>query len=138
MREAGFSGAGALVVVARILVQERGKDRVSQEVTGASIGKLCRKSFGVSRGALPIPGIGVCRLLDAGTEADAKHGDRIECAPYSEAKFLFRSERSGVNNVACIEVRDDAHQPLLLRSPYLLRSDELRWMDRDFHVCRRN
>ena len=70
MHQAGLKRAGALVVVARILVKERGKHRVSQEVTGASIDKLCSKTFAVSRGTLPVPGIGIIRLLEAGSEAD--------------------------------------------------------------------
>ena len=89
---------------------------MSQEVTAASIGKLCSKTFAVSRGTLPVPGIGVCGLLDAGTESDAEHGNRIECAADCEQEFLFRSERGGVKNVACIEVWDDADQTLLLCS----------------------
>ena len=67
MHEAGLKGAGALVVVARILVKERGEDRMSQEVTAASVDKPCRITFAVSRGTLPVTGIGVRRLLDAGS-----------------------------------------------------------------------
>jgi hypothetical protein len=61
MRDAGLNGAGALVVVVRILVQERREDCMSQEVAAASIDKLCGKAFAVSRGALSVPGIRVVR-----------------------------------------------------------------------------
>jgi hypothetical protein len=50
--------------------------------------------FAVSRGTLPVFGIGVIRLLDAGSEADADHGNRIERAPCSEREFLFPCERA--------------------------------------------
>ena len=55
MRDAGLNGAGALIVVARILVNERREDGMSQEVTAASVDKLCGKTFAVSRGTLPYP-----------------------------------------------------------------------------------
>ena len=84
MRKAGLNGAGALVVVARILVKERGEDRMSQEVTAAPVDKLCRKTFAVSRDTLPVSGIGVSRLLDACSEANADHRNRIERATCSE------------------------------------------------------
>jgi hypothetical protein len=71
MHEAGLNGARTLVVVARILVQERGEHRMSQEVTAASIDKFSSKTLAVSRGALPVPGIGVPRLLKAGSEANS-------------------------------------------------------------------
>ena len=112
MHEAGLDRAGALVEVARILVKERGEHRTSEEITGAPVDKLCGKTFAVSSGPLPIPGIGVIRLLDAGSEGNADQGNRIECAPCSEREFLLRSERGGVINVACIEVWDDADQTL--------------------------
>ena len=57
MYEPRPNGAGALVVVARILVKESGEDRMSQEVTAASVDKLCRKTFAVSCGTLPVPGL---------------------------------------------------------------------------------
>ena len=57
MYEPRLNGAGALVVVARILVKESGEDRMSQEVTAASVDKLCRKTFAVSCGTLPVPGL---------------------------------------------------------------------------------
>ena len=71
MHKAGLKGSGALVVVARILVKDRGEHRMSQEVTAASVDKLCSVTFAVARGTLSISGIGVIRLLDASSEADA-------------------------------------------------------------------
>src|SRR5579864_7645769 len=106
---AGLYRTGALVVVAWILVQERGEDRVSQEVAAASVRKFCSTSLAVSRGALPVPGKRVRSLLDAGAETDADHGDRIESAPGGEQEFLLRSERRRVIRVAGIEVGDEAH-----------------------------
>lgn len=78
MKHAGFNGAGTLVEVARILVEERGEDRMAEEVTGASIAKLCGKTFAIARGTFTVAGIGVIRLLDAGSEAHADQGNRIE------------------------------------------------------------
>jgi hypothetical protein len=75
-------------------VKQRGEDRMSQKVTVASVDELCRITFAVSRGTLPVFGIGVIRLLDAGSEADADHGNRIERAPCSEREFLFPCERA--------------------------------------------
>jgi hypothetical protein len=49
MHNAGLDGPRALVVVAGILVKKSGKDRVSQEVTAASVSELCSKTFAVSR-----------------------------------------------------------------------------------------
>ncbi len=67
-------------------------------------------------------------------EADADHGNRVECAPCSEPEFLFRSKRGGVINVARIEVWDDAHQTLLLCSSYLLGGDQFGGSDRHLDV----
>ena len=83
MHEARLKGAGALVVVARILAKERGEERIRQEVTDASVSKRCRITFAISRGTLPVPGIGVRRLLDGGTEADADVDNGIESASCS-------------------------------------------------------
>src|SRR5580658_1528806 len=110
---------------------------MSQEVTAASVGKLCGVTFAISRGTLPVPGVVVLRLLDAGTEAYADEGNWIETVPCSEREFLFPSERGGVINVACIEVRDDADQALLLFSPYLPSGDQLGGTDCHLHACRR-
>jgi hypothetical protein len=65
---------------------------MTEEITGASVDKLRCITFAVSHRALPVPGIGVIRLLDAGSESDADQGNRIECAPCSEREFLLRSE----------------------------------------------
>jgi hypothetical protein len=55
MEHAGLNGAGALIDVAWILAEERGEDRMAQEVTGASIAKLCGKTFAVARSTWPSP-----------------------------------------------------------------------------------
>src|SRR5258707_15238787 len=138
MPEARLKGAGALVVVARILVKEHGEERIRQEVTDASVGKRCGITFAISRGTLPVLGIGVRRLLDARTDADADVDNGIESAPCSQREFLFPIERGGIINVACKEVWDDADQTLLLFSPYLLSDDQVGGTDRHLHVCRRN
>src|SRR5260370_38443719 len=138
MHQAGIKRAGALVVVARILVKERGEHRVSEEVTGASVDKLCRKTFAVSRGTLPVPGIGIIRLLEAGSESDSNHRNRIECAACSEREFLFPGECRSIINVARIEIWEDADQALLLCGPYLLRGDQVGGTDHHFHAGRRN
>jgi hypothetical protein len=83
MHEARFKGAGALVVVARILAKERGEERICQEVTDASVGKRCSITLAISRSTLPVPGIGVGRLFDPGTDADADVDNGIESAPCS-------------------------------------------------------
>jgi hypothetical protein len=111
---------------------------MSEEITGASVDKLRRITFAVSCGTLPVPSIGVIRLLEAGREGDADQGNRIESASCSEREFLLRSERGGVINVACIEVWDDADQTLLLLSFYLLSGDQIGGTDRHHRVCRRN
>ena len=77
MHKAGLNRAGALIVIARILMEERGEHRMSQEVTAASVDKLCSKTFAVSRGTLPVPGVGVIRLRDAGSDADADQRNRL-------------------------------------------------------------
>src|SRR4029077_11111648 len=123
MHEARLDGAGALVVVARILVKECGEGGVRQEVAGASVEKRCSITFAISRSTLPVPGKGVLRLFDGGTEADADVDNGIESAACSQREFLFPIERGGVMNVACIEVWDDADQTLLLFSPDLLSGD---------------
>ena len=138
MHNAGFNGTGTLVVVARILVKERGEDGMSQQVTAASVDKPCSKTFAISCGTLPVPSIGIRRLLDAGTEADADEDNGIERAACSEREFLFPSEWGGVINVACIEVWDYADQTLLLFRSYLLRGDQLGGTDRHLHVCARD
>ena len=94
-------------------MKQGGENRMSQKVTAAPVDKLCSITFAVPRGTLPIPSIGIRRLLHAGTEADSDQGNRIECASCSEGEFLSRSERGGVMNVARIEVWDDADQTLL-------------------------
>src|SRR5882762_3792207 len=138
MHEAGLKGAGTLVVVARILVKERGEDGVRQEVTGASVEKRCSIPFAISRSTLPVPGIGVRRLFDGGTQADADVDNGIESAPCSQREFLFPIERGGITNVAGIEVWDNADQTLLLFSPDLLGRDQIGGANGHLHVCRRN
>jgi hypothetical protein len=49
---------------------------------------------------LPVPGIGVRRLLHAGSDADSDQRNRIECTSCGEGEFLLRSERGDVMNVA--------------------------------------
>src|SRR5260370_42276572 len=83
MQEARLKGAGALVVVAGILAKERGEERIRQEVAAAPVDKRCRITLAISRSTLPEPGIGVGRLFDAGTEADAEVDNGIESAPCS-------------------------------------------------------
>ena len=39
------------------------------------------------RGALAVSGIGVIRLLDAGSEADADHGNGVKCTSCSERRI---------------------------------------------------
>ena len=114
MHNSRLDGPRALVVVAGILVKKSGKDRVSQEVTAASVGELCSKTFAVSRGALSVSGVSVRPLLDASSYADAKHGNRIEGAPGSEREFLFRGKWRSVMNVAGVEVWEETDQTLLL------------------------
>ncbi|HEY6263577.1 MAG TPA: hypothetical protein VIW93_02135 [Candidatus Acidoferrum sp.] len=115
-------------------MKERREYRISQEVAAASVGELCSKTFAVSRGTLPVPGIGVIRLLDAGSEAGAENGNWIECAPCSERKFLFPSEWGGVINVACIEVWDEADKTLFLFSSYLFSGNQVCGTDCRFYV----
>src|SRR5262249_35732010 len=138
MQKAGLNRARSLVVVARILVKERGEDRMGQEVAAASVDKLCGITFAVSRGALPIPRIGVRRLLHAGSEADSDQRNRIECASCGEGEFLLRSKWGGVMNVARIEVWDDANQTLLLFRFYLPSGDQIGGTNHHLYVCRRN
>src|SRR5215472_14729187 len=109
-----------------------------QEVTAASVNKLCSITFGVSRGTLPVPRIGVRPLLYGGSEANSDQGNRIECASCSEGEFLSGSERGGVMNVARIEVWDDADQTLLLFRFDLLSGDQICGTDRHLYVCRGN
>jgi hypothetical protein len=59
-------------------MEERGEDSMAQEITGASITKLCGKTFAIARGTLAVTCIGVIRLLDAGSEAHSDQGNRIE------------------------------------------------------------
>jgi hypothetical protein len=137
VREAGLDGAGALVVVARVLVEKRGKDGVSEEVAGAPVDKFSGKTFAVARGALSVAGIGVCGLLDAGGDGDAEHGHRIECAARGEREFLFRGERGGVIDVAGIEIWEETDETLLFFGPDLLGGDEFGGTDGHFHAGRR-
>ena len=55
MHEAGLGGAGTLVEVARILVKERGEHRMSEEITGASVDKLCGKRLLYPAAPCPYP-----------------------------------------------------------------------------------
>src|SRR6266478_4499270 len=54
-----------------------------EEVAGASVEKRCSITFAISRSTLPVLGIGVGRLFDAGTESDADVDNGIESAPCS-------------------------------------------------------
>src|SRR6202161_691150 len=104
MQQARLHRAGTLIVVARILVQQRREDRVSQIIAAPSVRKLCRKALAVALRSLPVPGEGVVRLLDAGGEAYAKHRHGIECAARGERKFLFPGHWGGVRPTGCIEI----------------------------------
>src|ERR1700693_3273492 len=109
MHDPGLKSARALIVVARILVKERGEDRMSQQVTAPSVHKFCGITLGVSRRALAISCKRIVGLFDAGCKADADNCNRIECAPYRKRELLFPGEWGCVINVACIKVRHDAH-----------------------------
>jgi hypothetical protein len=47
MEHAGLNGAGALVEVAWVLMEERGEESMAQEGAGTSIAKLCGETFAV-------------------------------------------------------------------------------------------
>jgi hypothetical protein len=84
MQQPRLNGAGALIVVARILVKQRGEDRVSQKIAAPPVRKFCRKTFAVSCRALPVSGKGVVRLLDARSDAHTEHSHWIERAACRE------------------------------------------------------
>src|SRR5260370_12470513 len=81
MHEARLKGAGAPIVVARILVKQRGEERIRQEVAAAPVDKRCRITLAISRSTLPEPGLGVRRLFDAGAEAAADADNGTATAP---------------------------------------------------------
>src|ERR1700722_3585715 len=137
VQQARLDRAGALVVMARILMQQRGEDRMSQIVAASSVRELCRKALAVSRGALPVWGKRVVRLLDACRDPHANHRNWIECTARSERKFLLPGERRGVIYVAGIKVRQDTDQTQLFFRSYLFSGDHVRGTYRHLHVRRR-
>ena len=105
--------AGSFVEIARILFQERRKYRAADERAGDQVGVRRAVAFGVALRALAVSAGGVGSLLNSCDDSGDCKVDGIDGASPGELKFLFGGERSGIGNVADIEIGDHAEDALL-------------------------
>src|SRR5215469_3693401 len=99
MQETGFSGARPLVKIARVLVEDRRKDRLAQVAAGEAIGKRSRKALSVACGALPVSGKAIVRLLDARRCGNSEEIAGIEEIARFEREFLPCVQRRRIPDV---------------------------------------
>jgi len=112
VEEAGVDAAGALVEVARILLEEDGEDGIGEDVVceeGAVGGGVALAIAGGSE----LPGEVVRSQFFSCGDAGEREGDGIDEGFECEGVFLAGRERDGVGIVADVEVGNDAEDALL-------------------------
>ncbi len=115
----GVEGAGddvavAAVEVARILVEEGGKEGGAEEGGGEAVAVGGGVALGVAGEAGAVAGEVALRLLDAGGDAGGHEGERVDRDDGGELELLAAGEGRGVGDVADEEVGQDAEDALVL------------------------
>src|SRR5271156_222465 len=105
--------AGSFVEIARILFQERRKYRASDERTDDQDSVRRAVALTVALCALDVSAGSVGSLLGSCDDSSDCKIDWINGAAPGELKFLFGAQRSGIRNVADIEIGNDAEDALL-------------------------
>ena len=117
---------GALVEIARILMQKRWQNSVADQASGNSIGKASSQPLAISfRALMPFARI-VTSLLDACPRSRASEEERIGEAFVCQVKLHPRSKRLGMRFVGHKKIRYKAENALLFFSFELLGSYFLR------------
>src|SRR5271156_3476142 len=105
--------AGSFVEIARILFQERRKYRAADERAGDQVGVRRAVALTVALCALAVSAGSVGSLLGSCDDSSDCKVDWINGTAPGELKFLFGAERSGIRNVADIEIGNDPEDALL-------------------------
>ncbi len=92
VKGARFCGAGALVIVARVLVEDGGEDGSGEHDVGEIVGVAGAEAFGVAFHAAAIAGSAV-GLIDTGGESDTSDGDGVNNGAQRELELESGSER---------------------------------------------
>src|SRR5260370_2529827 len=103
-----------LIKITRILFQKRGQDGASDEGVCYKVRVGGTVSLCVPLGALPVSTEMVCRLLHPRNSSHGHESNWIHCRLQGELELLLRGERSGVGDIADIEIRKDPEHTLLL------------------------
>src|SRR5690348_12816992 len=118
--------AGALVEIARVLMQKRWQNSVADQASGNAVDKASSQPLAISlRTLLPFTGI-VTSLLDASPGGRASEEKWTGEAFVCQVELHPRGERLGMSFVGHKKIRDKAENALLFFSFELLGSNFLR------------
>ena len=78
-----------MIKVARILVEDRRKDRVAQNVPAEAIAEVGGVTFSITRRATPVPGVAVVGLLDPGRDSASNKAKGVEGAAKRQLVLLL-------------------------------------------------
>ena len=109
--DARMDAAGAFIEVAGILLEEDGKDGVSEYVSGEEGAVGSGIALTVPLGSVS-PGIGVVGLLDSSGSPDEHKAHGVDQGLERELELLSGVERDGVWDVADIKIGEDAEDAL--------------------------
>jgi hypothetical protein len=132
----GAYGAGAFVEIARILFEERWKDRAADKRADNEVAVRRSVALRVTLRALAVAAESVVSLLHSSDDAGDHKIDRVYGASPRKLKLLFGGERSGIGNVAYIKIWNDAEDALFfldlefLFGDFDLRDGDLNLADR--------
>src|SRR5580704_8364953 len=104
MKQAGFRRSRTLVKVARVLVEKRWQDRPADHDVGEAVRGDSAKPLAIALCALLVVR-GVTRLIEAGDEAYAENGDRINGDPERKLELELCRHRRRIWIVIGIEIR---------------------------------
>ena len=122
MQSTRFIRAGALVVVARVLVKKRWQDGAADHDVRKAVGGGRAKAFAVTLPPLLVVG-NIRRLVDPGKHGHSEDSYGIGRSLQREPELEFRCERRGVVIVDNIEIRKNPENTLLLLDLDLLGSN---------------
>src|ERR1700761_4368334 len=114
MPQAGLRRAGALVEVARVLMQNGRQDGAADHDIGEAIGIGSSKALSITYCTLLIVRPSVRCLIDSCEDEVAGDADYIGSSSKSELVLQLRRKRYGVLVIDNIKIRNNAENALLL------------------------
>src|SRR5215469_1613513 len=134
-----FRATASFVEITRILFQNRWQDRASEERTDKDVSVGCAVALRITLRALPVCTPPVCCLINSRQGANRQKRDRIGSRLPGQSELLLRREGSGIGNIAHVEIRNEAENPLLyLFVKLLLCQLDLRQSDQHLRLLRGN